>query len=809
MTDPYSDVVLINPAARRLLGIDESGEVVTRQYLQDRLGFYPFDLVATRPVAAPAAGPGASGSHGLVREELRIGDKVLHSIVSPVRDAAGKLVGVVVVLRDITEATELARRKDEFVSVVSHELRTPLTSVTGALDIVLKEYVGPVTEKQRRYLQMARDSCARLNVVVDDLLDVARSERGKMPMRFHPILLDEVARDAVDRYRPPAEAKSVDLQVAAADRAIRIIGDPDRLTQVLNNLLSNAIKFTPDGGRIDVEIFGPSVAANHVGVSVYNNGEAIPEHARERVFDKFEQIQESATRRVGGTGLGLAISRAIIEAHGGRIWVEPRLEGTKFVFTLPAAPSAEEKVNDRSDIDLSRIAAVAESGSTILLVGDDRHTSIILKGILMASGHEVPVARDIDQALTLARQHRPALVAVDVSSIADDPYTLIEILKHDPDTRKAAILGVGPPEQRDAVVSAGAADMVTMPIHAATFRDTCHRLIAEAGQGLAARILIVDDDAGIRMICREVLENAGYLVREAQSGQAALTEAKRFRPDLLLLDVMMPQMDGFQTAQRFRADSATTLMPIIFLSARGETADKVQAFRIGAEDYIVKPFDAAELMARVAKALERRDRELGASPTTQLPGANAIETEIERRLADGSDYAICYLDLDNLKAFNDYYGYAKADGIIRQTGDLIREVIAKQGSPGDFIGHIAGDDFVFITTADRVDQVCSSICTTFDRLIPLYYNRTDRERGYIEATDRYGVQRRFPMMGVSIAVVTPLAGPFASFGSLATAAAEGKKLAKEIGGSAYVRDMRIVSASVPDRGQPVEVVTGT
>src|SRR5262249_52886135 len=161
-------------------------------------------------------------------------------------------------------------------------------------------------------------------------------------------------------------------------------------------------------------------------------------------------------------------------------------------------------------------------------------------------------------------------------------------------------------------------------------------------------------------------------------------------------------------------DRESSLTPIIFLSARGQTADKVRAFKLGAEDYLVKPFDAAELLARVERALDRRDSELGASPTTRLPGSAAIAAEAGRRLSGGGDFAFCYLDLDNLKAFNDYYGYAKADGVIQQTGDIVREAVARYGGSGDFIGHIAGDDFVFITTAERADAVCGAVIATFD-----------------------------------------------------------------------------------------------
>jgi diguanylate cyclase (GGDEF)-like protein len=341
---------------------------------------------------------------------------------------------------------------------------------------------------------------------------------------------------------------------------------------------------------------------------------------------------------------------------------------------------------------------------------------------------------------------------------------------------------------REPAMRANADEFLVMPLQQGLFLETCTRLIQDAGRVDAPRVLVVDDKATIRMLSRDALENAGYDVLDVADGASAIEAAKRFRPDVMLLDIMMPGMDGFTAAEKLKADPATSMTPIIFLSAKEQTADKVRAFRAGAEDYMVKPVHPEELVARVRKAVERQARELGASPTTQLPGADAIEAEIERRLALHGDDAFCYLDLDNLKAFNDYYGYAKADGVIRQIGDIIRDVIAREGRPGDFIGHIAGDDFVFITSADRVTKVCKTICSTFDRLIPLYYNKADRERGFIETVDRYGVMRQFPIMTVSVSVVTLAANPLKNYSDLAAAAALGKKAAKELQGSSYVLD---------------------
>jgi signal transduction histidine kinase/DNA-binding response OmpR family regulator len=770
VADRKTGQVIMNPAARRLLGIDPDATVTTG-FLKDKLGFYPFDLVA--------AGAGE------VREEVHVGGRHLSSAVSALRGDDGESIGAVVVLREPPPSFDDARRRAEVASMVSHDLRTPLTSIAGALDIVLSGYAGALADKQHRYVEMARHAATRMNALLDELLDASRARSGTITVSPIPIDLATLTRDVVARYQDVARAKQITIAVRASATAIPIQGDPDRLAQVLGNLLTNSIKFAPADGTIDVEVFGPPVVADAVGVSVFNAGEPIPEEERERIFEPFAQ----AGRRVGGTGLGLGISRAIIEAHGGRIWVESSTDGTKFVFTLPAKPVASAPEPRRPPRRLP-------TGETarVLVVDNDRHRAYLLKGLLMAAGHNVQVADDADAALAQARSDRPMLAVI--SGHVPEAASLLATIEHDPDTRKCAVVALGDAGQAQELLGAGADEFVELPLQPHVLRDTCNRLLVEGARREAPRVLVVDDDASIRAICREVLEHAGYTVREVASSDGAVQEARRFRPDLVLLDVMMPIIDGFRTAERLRADPGTGLTPIIFLSAKGDTADKVRAFRSGAEDYVVKPFDAAELVARVAKALERQARELGASPTTQLPGADAIEAEIERRLGEGDRAAVCcYLDLDNLKAFNDYYGYAKADGVIRQTGDLIRDVVAKHGGTGDFIGHIAGDDFVFVTQAARADEVCRTICHRFDQLIPLYYNREDRARGFIETKDRWGVMRKFPLMSVSIAGVS--IANITSFSDLATTAAAGKKLAKTLIGSSYVRDGQVILGVPP------------
>ena len=219
LTDRQTDQVMVNPAARRLLGIDAS-QSVTQQFLKEALGFYPFDLVSTGP---DAAGP--------IREEVRVKDKVLSSMISPVRDRNGVLEGVVVVLRDFTEAKANSQKQSEFVAMVSHELRSPLTSVTGGLDIVLGDYAGHLSDKARRYLELARDSCSRLNQIVDDLLDVARAKRGPIEIQLTPIRLEDLSQEVVNRFGASAAAKQVDLQLQTDGNPVRIVGDRDRLAR--------------------------------------------------------------------------------------------------------------------------------------------------------------------------------------------------------------------------------------------------------------------------------------------------------------------------------------------------------------------------------------------------------------------------------------------------------------------------------------------------------------------------------------------------------------------------------------------------
>ena len=774
LTDARNEIVVMNAAARELLRID-SDEKATAKYLQEVLGFYPFDLVRGWEY----------GGTQILREEVKIFDRTLHSTVSPVTDGQGALHGVVVVLRDISEQKVLEERKEEFVSIISHELRTPLTSISGALDLVLNHIAGEINEKQQRYLAMAKDSCEKLNSIVDDLLDLSKFAKGKMRMTFEVVWMNELVRSAVDRYQAAALEKKIDLAVRLPEEPIKVLADPGRLTQVLNNLLTNAIKFTPTAGRIELDLYQPDDVKGFAAITCWNNGEAIGEADLERIFDKFEQARSVRTRTVRGTGLGLAICRSIVEAHGGSIWAESAEEGgARFVVVLPLEPAPEIVKGEVPEVKV--IAPHGEHRACVLVVDDEPDVSFILKAMLLSRGHRVLAAATGDEALSLARRHRPDLVIVDVRMPVLDGFGLAEILRHDPETRGAQLLVMSGVDERDRAFKFGASAYLQKPLDTDRFLTTVDGLLAQNRGGRKAKVLVVDDDASIRAICCEVLQNLGYSMLEAGNLAAARLVIREEHPEVLLLDLLLPDGDGFALLEELKAERAASHMSVIFISAKGETAAKVRALKLGGDDYLVKPFDAIELAARVERVQRRKEAELGASPTTRLPGSAAIEREVVRRFEEKRPFSLCYLDLDNLKAYNDHYGYAKADGVVLQTGDLLREVIATHGGEGDFIGHIAGDDFVFITTPERSNTLCQTVIDAFDRIIPLYYDKGDRERGYIDAEDRYGQRRRFPVMSVSVVAVLN-DGRYRQHSELARLAADLKKKAKALPGSKYLR----------------------
>jgi diguanylate cyclase (GGDEF)-like protein len=306
----------------------------------------------------------------------------------------------------------------------------------------------------------------------------------------------------------------------------------------------------------------------------------------------------------------------------------------------------------------------------------------------------------------------------------------------------------------------------------------------------AAKILIADDEPHIRRILQFLMEQAGYAVVTAADGREALGLIAREQPDLVLLDVMMPFLDGFGVLQRLREDRETQRLPVIMLTARGESTARVKGLKGGANDYVAKPFDHEELLVRVANMLETSRAQREANPLTGLPGNLAIEREIERRLASGDDFAVMYLDIDRFKSFNDHYGYARGDRAISFLAHVLCEAVAAGGDDEDFVGHVGGDDFVLICDGDRAETQARAILSRFDAGVGDLHDAVDLANGYLVTRSRTGGIEQSPLITLTVALITDAKGRYRHPAEMSDALAELKALGKQQIGSVVVEERR-------------------
>jgi diguanylate cyclase (GGDEF)-like protein len=304
------------------------------------------------------------------------------------------------------------------------------------------------------------------------------------------------------------------------------------------------------------------------------------------------------------------------------------------------------------------------------------------------------------------------------------------------------------------------------------------------------KILLIDDDPLIQRIITQSLTASGFQVEATASGRMAIAMVQKDPPDLILLDVMMPEMNGFEVCLRLRQEPQGVSVPVIMLTAMDETESVVKGLRSGADDYVTKPFEIDELVMRVEAHLRRTERDVSANPLTTLPGNPVIEQVIQQRIDQGKPLAVLYIDLTNFKAYNDEYGWLKGDHVIKMLAQRIIHAVRLYGNPDDFVGHVGGDDFIAVSTPDCAESIPQFIIDEFDSAIPSYYSEDARERGYIHAVDRRGKAFRAPMSTVSIGIVTNKEQSLRSVAQVSARAAEVKKYVKALAGSHFAFDRR-------------------
>jgi len=500
--------------------------------------------------------------------------------------------------------------------------------------------------------------------------------------------------------------------------------------------------------------------------------------ADERLLELLATL-ERASDRLRATGELISRNASL---RDGQIQVE--IPATAFTPSSSSRPAAETPAPQPSPtLPAGRPAPAAPAGGSrpVLMLARPEGAALALGHVLAARGHQLHWAGSAAEGLDAARAHRPAALVVD-PRLDEQAAAVIGVLGADPDTKLIPIATLG------ATPAASRADgpLVINPEQPA---EQALAALLRAIDGSADRsrttphILIVDDEPAISQLITLQFQDEGYLTTQLRSGTEALQIVRRQSFDLILLDLLLPDLDGFAVLGGLRAQPETQLTPILLLSAINSPADKVRGLQLGADDYITKPFSGPELIARVQAAMRRSEREGGANPSTRLPGNSAIERAIARRIAQGPPFDVCYVDLDNFKAYNDSYGFLKGDAVIQRTAQILLDVVREHGNADDFVGHIGGDDFVVISTPGRSRVIGSEVLARFDAAAPLFYDPETRARGFISGVDRQGQAARFPLVSISIAVVSSAERPFEHPGEVAQRSIEPKKHAKRIPGS--------------------------
>jgi signal transduction histidine kinase/DNA-binding response OmpR family regulator len=495
--------------------------------------------------------------------------------------------------------SEVNRLKDEFLSTVSHELRTPLTSIRGAVGVIADGVAGDVTAKQKKFLEIARNNTDRLTRLINDLLDLSKMEAGKMTFQMTPVSVSGLLKEAGTTFSVAAGERALALDVDLPEEPLTVLADRDKVMQVLSNLLSNAIKFTDRGGVL----LWARREGERILIGVTDSGPGVPDAEREKIFSKFHQIDGSSTRKKGGTGLGLPICKHIIEGHGGEIRVEPASRrpegggpGSTFVFSMQVAAPAE--------VPPSAVPAL-DGTPTVLVVDDDPDIRAILRTNLEAAGYAVYEAGSGEEALRLARGLKPDLATVDLMLPDIDGFGVIEKLKQDPATAQIPVVVVSALERDAEAARFQLADYFVKPVRPEDIVSRIESLLAPLPSG-ARSILVVDDEQDVRTTVSAALESAGWKTRAAGSGPIALEMATSERPDMILLDLHMPGMDGFEVITKLRSQDATREVPVMIFSAITGQEAKAKALKLGATGYLTKELNNRALVKHLDTFLAKR-----------------------------------------------------------------------------------------------------------------------------------------------------------------------------------------------------------
>lgn len=595
--------IVANPAISRLLGIPDK-KIVGRK-IEEIMGSHVtqadqslvLDLLKDKALNRPAM-------------KLDWDEKTLSISLAPLQSFVDGSTGTVAVFRDFTREAEIDQMKSDFVSIASHELRTPLTSIKGYLDLVIQGSAGKVNPQQEEFLQIAKNNTERLHELVRDLLDVSRIETGNMELDVQLISLQALINSAVRSVRQQFEERNLELTIELPDDLPNVFGDPNRITQILINLLSNAYKYTQEGGAT----IRARQNNNAVQIDVADTGLGISEEDQEKLFTRFFRADDSAVRKQAGTGLGLNITKSLVEMHGGEIWMTSTFnEGTTASFTLPLPAGLTTKGHQRLETsprgsDTGREPAadiIRQNGAHIMVVDDDIEIARLFQHRLQVAGYKVTVQSNSRDIVEATRQVKPDLITLDLLMDVDG-LSVLEMLKASEETKDIPVVVISVVSEPEKGLALGAADYLTKPVDREALLSTVGRIFEQLDQAkLGSKILVVDDDKDIANWLRHALVYYGFDVTTAYDGIECLEVVAETIPDLILLDMMMPRMDGSTTIRRLREQERSRHIPIIVLSANPpkDGDERTQLIGAGVKEFLKKPVSIEDVVAEIEKHL--------------------------------------------------------------------------------------------------------------------------------------------------------------------------------------------------------------
>jgi CheY-like chemotaxis protein len=548
------------------------------------------------------------------------------------------------------EIEAAARLKSEFLANFSHEIRTPLNAITGYCDLLARDEGARLTPHGRRDLSVIKANAKTLLALINDILDLSKIEAGRAEVVKEVVDLLELGEECTASVREILKGKDV---VLSADIQVRqVFSDPLKLRQILLNLLSNAAKFT-DAGEI---VLTAEAQGSTLLISVEDTGAGIPDDQLPFIFDKFRQVDGSARRRVGGTGLGLAIVKEVVNILGGTINATSTLgRGSKFTLALPGAIDLS-KVSRATTPGAAAALASAHGPFTVLIIDDDPMVQHLLRGHLESEEFRVVSAVDGVEGLTLARETRPTVIILDIHLPRLDGWTVLAELKGDAALASIPVIMMSVEEQRARGFSFGACEYLVKPVEP----DRLVTVVKRALLPSDGDVLVVDDDESTRELVSRHLRRAGYSTVEARDGEEALLRSRVISPGLVILDLLMPGVDGFEVLRTMRSEGMRT--PVVVLTGKTLAADEERILRDGLARVVQKGGMALDLVVREAKQLLLAKRVVESG---RLPRILYVEDSPQNR-----DIVRRYLvdDYEVIEAEDGEHGVERA---LRDAPDLI------------------------------------------------------------------------------------------------------------------------------------------